>query len=141
MKVRIIIKDDQDFLEKIETTLLKQTGLKIKTIRAKTRTREVVRIRCIIAYLIKENTTMTLSSIGNYLNGKDHSSVIHMLNTIEDWKSQPKAWVKELRLLNNLDIALKGYSKNDLIDWVNTSNEIPETIKSTIINKIHTFIS
>ena len=141
MKVRIIIKDDQDFLEKIETTLLKQTGLKIKTIRAKTRTREVVRIRCIIAYLIKENTTMTLSSIGNYLNGKDHSSVIHMLNTIEDWKSQPKAWVKELHLLNNLDIALKGYSKNDLIDWVNTSNEIPETIKSTIINKIHTFIS
>jgi len=141
MKVRIIIKDDQDFLEKIETTLLKQTGLKIKTIRAKTRTREVVRIRCIVAYLIKENTTMTLSSIGNYLNGKDHSSVIHMLNTIEDWKSQPKAWVKELHLLNNLDIALKGYSKNDLIDWVNTSNEIPETIKSTIINKIHTFIS
>jgi chromosomal replication initiation ATPase DnaA len=141
MKVRIIIKDDQDFLEKIETTLLKQTGLKIKTIRAKTRTREVVRIRCIIAYLIKENTTMTLSSIGNYLNGKDHSSVIHMLNTIEDWKSQPKAWVKELHLLNNLDIALKGYSKNDLIDWINTSNEIPETIKSTIINKIHTFIS
>jgi chromosomal replication initiation ATPase DnaA len=141
MKVRIIIKDDQDFLEKIETTLLKQTGLKIKTIRAKTRTREVVRIRCIIAYLIKENTTMTLSSIGNYLNGKDHSSVIHMLNTIEDWKSQPKAWVKELHLLNNLDIALKGYSKNDLIDWVNISNEIPETIKSTIINKIHTFIS
>jgi|688.fasta_scaffold389812_5 chromosomal replication initiation ATPase DnaA len=141
MKVRIIIKDDQDFLEKIETTLLKQTGLKIKTIRAKTRTREVVRIRCIVAYLIKENTTMTLSSIGNYLNGKDHSSVIHMLNTIEDWKSQPKAWVKELHLLNNLDIALKGYSKNDLIDWVNISNEIPETIKSTIINKIHTFIS
>jgi hypothetical protein len=84
---------------------------------------------------------MTLSSIGNYLNGKDHSSVIHMLNTIEDWKSQPKAWVKELHLLNNLDIALKGYSKNDLIDWVNISNEIPETIKSTIINKIHTFIS
>jgi len=141
MRVRVIIKNDQNFLDKIETVLLEQTGLKMQVIRNKTRVREIVRIRCIIAYLIKKNTTMTLLSIGNYFNGKDHSSIIHMLNTVEDWKSQPKAWVKELSILNDLDIALKGYNKNDLINWVNTSDEIPETIKNTIINKIHTFIS
>ena len=141
MRVRIIIKNDQKFLDKIETVLLEQTGLKMQTVLSKTRTREVVRMRCVLVYLIKKHTTMTLLSIGNYFNGKDHSSIIHMLNVVEDWKSQPKAWAKELSILNDLDMALKGYNKTNLIKWVNTSNEIPETIKNTIINKIHTFIS
>jgi len=140
MRVKVITKNDQMFLNKIEKTLFDQTGITIKVIKSKTRVREVIRIKYIVAYLIKENTTMTLSSIGNYFNGNDHSNVIHMLNTIENWKSQPKAWVKELNLLNSLDIASKGYSKINLIDWVNENNEIPETIKDTIINKIHTFI-
>ena len=44
MRVRIIIKNDQKFLDKIETVLLEQTGLKIETVLSKTRTREVVRM-------------------------------------------------------------------------------------------------
>jgi chromosomal replication initiation ATPase DnaA len=140
MKARIITKTDQKFLDKIETLLFDRLGVEMSVIKAANRTREVVKLRCILAYLIKKHTSMTLLNIGTYFNGKDHSSIIHMLNIIDDWKLQPKAWSNELNVLNDLENILNGYTKKDLIKWLNKETSISEDVKNTIITKINVCI-
>jgi hypothetical protein len=63
-----------------------------------------------------------------------------MLNIIDDWKLQPKAWSNELNVLNDLENILNGYTKKDLIKWLNKETSISEDIKNTIITKINVCI-
>jgi len=53
-------------------------------IRAKTRKQEVVNARQIAMYLAKELTNSSLKTIGLHFGGRDHSTVIHSYQTIED---------------------------------------------------------
>jgi chromosomal replication initiator protein len=53
-------------------------------IRAKTRKQEVVNARQIAMYLAKELTNSSLKTIGLHFGGRDHSTVIHSYQTVED---------------------------------------------------------
>ena len=53
-------------------------------IRAKTRKQEVVNARQIAMYLAKELTNSSLKTIGLHFGGRDHSTVIHAYQTVED---------------------------------------------------------
>jgi chromosomal replication initiator protein len=53
-------------------------------IRAKTRKQEVVNARQIAMYLAKELTNSSLKTIGLHFGGRDHSTVIHSYQTIEN---------------------------------------------------------
>lgn len=53
-------------------------------IRAKTRKQEVVSARQIAMYLAKELTKSSLKTIGLHFGGRDHSTVIHSYQTVED---------------------------------------------------------
>ena len=53
-------------------------------IRAKTRKQEVVSARQIAMYLAKELTNCSLKTIGLHFGGRDHSTVIHSYQTVED---------------------------------------------------------
>lgn len=53
-------------------------------IRAKTRKQEVVSARQIAMYLAKELTNSSLKTIGLHFGGRDHSTVIHSYQTVED---------------------------------------------------------
>jgi len=53
-------------------------------VRAKTRKREVVRARQIAMYFSKKLTQHSLKTIGLHFGGRDHSTVIHANNTVED---------------------------------------------------------
>ncbi|MEL6413198.1 MAG: helix-turn-helix domain-containing protein, partial [Bacteroidota bacterium] len=50
----------------------------------KSRKREVVLARQTAMYLSKKYTNHSLKSIGDYFGGRDHSTVIHALQTIND---------------------------------------------------------
>lgn len=52
--------------------------------RGKTRKREVVRARQIAMYFCKQFTQNSLKTIGLHFGGRDHSTVIHANNTVED---------------------------------------------------------
>jgi len=49
----------------------------------KSRVRSLVLARYIAMYLIRKNTELSLSEIGDLFNGRDHSSVIHGVRKIE----------------------------------------------------------
>ena len=53
-------------------------------LRAKTRKQEVVSARQVAMYLAKELTNSSLKTIGLHFGGRDHSTVIHSCQTIQD---------------------------------------------------------
>ncbi|MCD6375326.1 MAG: chromosomal replication initiator protein DnaA [Caldisericaceae bacterium] len=53
-------------------------------LRAKTRKKDIVRARQVAMYLAKQMTNHSLITIGLHFGGRDHSTVIHAINTIEE---------------------------------------------------------
>ncbi len=56
----------------------------VDLLKAKTRKREIVVARQVAMFLTKEFTNMSLKSIGYHFGGRDHSTVIHAINTVND---------------------------------------------------------
>ena len=54
-----------------------------KDIKGKSRKRYFVKARFIAMYCIKNNTSLTLKTIGDMV-GRDHTTIIHSLRTIEN---------------------------------------------------------
>ncbi|MCE7856136.1 MAG: chromosomal replication initiator protein DnaA [Ignavibacteria bacterium CHB3] len=73
-------------IETITKVVCEQLGVADNKIRDKTRKKEIVLARQIAMYLVKELTLSSLKTIGLHFGGRDHSTVIHACNTIEDMK-------------------------------------------------------
>ncbi len=56
----------------------------VELLKSKTRKREIVVARQIGMYLTKEFTNLSLKSIGSHYGGRDHTTVIHAINTVND---------------------------------------------------------
>jgi chromosomal replication initiator protein len=59
---------------------------KVRTpdLKGKSRLREIVLPRQVAMYLAKELTNLSLKSIGYHFGGRDHSTVIHAIQTVND---------------------------------------------------------
>lgn len=99
----IIMKSDKLFIARLEMAIYQCTDMEMELIKSKTRKAEVVIVRFIQAWLMKKYTLMSLCSIGKHLGGRDHSTIIHVIKTIEDWYEQPKMYAAELRLLDMIE--------------------------------------
>jgi len=58
-------------------------NIPVDQLRAKTRKKDVVKARQVAMYLAKQLTDHSLVTIGLHFGGRDHSTVIHALDTIE----------------------------------------------------------
>jgi chromosomal replication initiator protein len=78
-------------IEEIQRVVCAHMGIPEDLIRAKTRRQEIVNARQIAMYLSKELTNSSLKTIGLHFGGRDHSTVIHAYQTVEDgMKVDPK---------------------------------------------------
>ncbi len=59
-------------------------GLSIEQMTSKNRSSQIAKPRQIAMYLCKEMTDSPLEAIGNFLGGRDHSTIIHGANKIEE---------------------------------------------------------
>lgn len=73
-------------IETITKVVCEHLGVAENKIRDKTRKKEIVLARQIAMYLVKELTLSSLKTIGLHFGGRDHSTVIHACNSIEDMK-------------------------------------------------------
>ena len=71
-------------IEEIQRVVCGHVGIPGDLIQAKTRKQEVVSARQIAMYLAKELTNSSLKTIGLHFGGRDHSTVIHSYQTVED---------------------------------------------------------
>ncbi|TFV93047.1 chromosomal replication initiator protein DnaA [Algoriphagus kandeliae] len=81
-----IIKDIEtevgiDFIQK---TVAEYFSIELDDLKAKTRKKEIVIARQVAMYFSKEFTNHSLKSIGYHFGGRDHSTVIHALTTVND---------------------------------------------------------
>ncbi|MCB0835985.1 MAG: chromosomal replication initiator protein DnaA [Bacteroidetes bacterium] len=58
--------------------------VEVELMKAKTRKRDIVQARQIAMFFAKEMTRHSLKSIGSHFGGRDHSTVIHALQTVND---------------------------------------------------------
>ncbi|MBK9096763.1 MAG: chromosomal replication initiator protein DnaA [bacterium] len=84
-------------IETITKVVCEHLGVAENKIRDKTRKKEIVLARQIAMYLAKELTLSSLKTIGLHFGGRDHSTVIHACNSIEDMK------IKDPSLNNVID--------------------------------------
>jgi chromosomal replication initiator protein len=75
---------NQISIENIQRTVCEFYNIQEDLIRAKTRKQEVVTARQLAMYLSKELTNFSLKTIGLHFGGRDHSTVIHACQTVED---------------------------------------------------------
>jgi chromosomal replication initiator protein len=71
-----------DFIQK---TVSEYFDIKIEDLKAKTRKKEIVTARHVAMYFSKEFTNHSLKSIGYHFGGRDHSTVIHAVQTVNDF--------------------------------------------------------
>jgi chromosomal replication initiator protein len=62
-------------------------GLRIPDLQSKRRQRSIALPRQVCMYLARRNTKLSLEEIGGYFGGRDHTTVMHAVRTIEDRRS------------------------------------------------------
>lgn len=74
-----------------------------KSVMAKTRKREFLKTRQIITSLIKNNFyKLTLADIGHRCGGKDHATVLHSCNAVQNSIDTNKVFKEEYELFDNI---------------------------------------
>ena len=71
-------------IETIQRAVCEYFSVPQDLLRAKTRKQEIVNARQIAMYLAKELTNSSLKTIGLHFGGRDHSTVIHAYQSVED---------------------------------------------------------
>ncbi len=71
-------------IDTIISVVTEHFQVRIAELKSKSRLRNIVIPRQIAMYLTKELTNLSLKSIGYHFGGRDHSTVIHAIQTIND---------------------------------------------------------
>ncbi|WP_181305756.1 chromosomal replication initiator protein DnaA [Rufibacter sp. XAAS-G3-1] len=71
-------------LDFIQKTVAEYFQVSLDSLKAKTRKKEIVTARQVAMYFAKEYTSHSLKSIGYHFGGRDHSTVIHSVQTVSD---------------------------------------------------------
>ncbi len=84
--LRHLIKDSEKevTIDTIIESVTEHFKVRIPDLKGKSRLREIVLPRQIAMYLAKELTNLSLKSIGYHFGGRDHSTVIHAIQTVND---------------------------------------------------------
>ncbi len=93
--------DTEVSIDYIQKVVAEHFKLSPDLLKAKTRKKEVVEARQIAMFFSKKYTNLSLKSIGHHFGGRDHSTVIHAITTIEDLyglERRTKTLVNELQV-------------------------------------------
>lgn len=86
-------------IESIQNYVCDYFGIDSNKVREKTRKQEIVEARQIAMYLSKRYTKSSLKTIGLHFGGRDHSTVIHAITTIEQRLSTSPKYKRILKEL------------------------------------------
>ncbi|MCD8540594.1 MAG: chromosomal replication initiator protein DnaA [Leadbetterella sp.] len=98
-RIKSLVEESQKAIsiDKIIDVVTGHFNIKVSDIKGKTRLREVVLPRQIAMYLTKEFTELSLKTIGYHFGGRDHSTVIHAIQTINDLQNQDRELLMHIK--------------------------------------------
>jgi chromosomal replication initiator protein len=88
-------------IENIQKTVADYYKIKVADLFSKKRTRMIARPRQVAMWLCKEVTPHSYPSIGDAFGGRDHTTVIHAVKTIESLR------VKDIELNHDLHVLVQ----------------------------------
>ena len=83
LKDQLTIKQRNVSIEDIQKMVCEYYSIPDDLLRAKTRKKEIAQARQIAMYIAKRLTKHSLKTIGLHFGGRDHSTVIHAIDTVE----------------------------------------------------------
>ncbi|MCL4109085.1 UNVERIFIED_CONTAM: hypothetical protein GTU68_030997 [Idotea baltica] len=83
-------------IDAIQKLVCEHLTVDVELLKAKTRKREIVQARQISMFFAKELTKSSLKTIGMHFGGRDHSTVIHAVQTVNDLISIDKEFRKNI---------------------------------------------
>ncbi|MGR3812083.1 chromosomal replication initiator protein DnaA [Jiulongibacter sp. NS-SX5] len=86
-------------IDGIVSVVTEHYNVRIADLKSKSRLRAIVIPRQVAMYLAKELTNLSLKSIGYHFGGRDHSTVIHAIQTVNDLMDTNKDMEKEVNSL------------------------------------------
>ena len=100
--------DTEVGIDYIQKSVAEYFDVTLDSLKAKTRKKEIVMARQVAMYFAKEYTNFSLKSIGYHFGGRDHSTVIHAVQSVNDlidtdrkFKASVEELEKRLKLKNN----------------------------------------
>lgn len=95
--MRMIIKIEQKVItcENIIQLVLSEFGVDARTFNSKTRKREIVWARQAAMHLCKRYTTQSVSRIGMLIGGRDHATVLHAIENVDNLLSTDDEFKKK----------------------------------------------
>ncbi|RYF58412.1 MAG: chromosomal replication initiator protein DnaA, partial [Cytophagaceae bacterium] len=101
----IVVNDEKEInIDTVQELVADFYNTTIADLKSKSRKREIVYPRQVAMYLAKELTELSLKSIGYHFGGRDHSTVIHAIQLVNDLlKENPETKEQVAKL--------KGYFK------------------------------
>lgn len=93
-------------IESIQNHVCEYFGIDTNKLREKTRKQEIVEARQIAMYLAKILTKSSLKTIGLHFGGRDHSTVIHAINSVQErLKLTPKFQRMVTEIQNRIELS------------------------------------
>ncbi|MFQ5601785.1 MAG: chromosomal replication initiator protein DnaA [bacterium] len=86
-------------IEEIQRIVSEHFNIPDDMLRAKTRKKEIAYVRQLAMFLTKEMTKNSLKTIGLHFGGRDHSTVIHAIQTIENLTKEDKKVFEDVTVL------------------------------------------
>lgn len=80
----IVKKDRHVTTDEIVNTVCKYFNVKMADLRSKKRTKSISFPRQIAMYMLREKQSMSLQEVGSLFGGRDHSTVLHAVNSIAE---------------------------------------------------------
>lgn len=97
----IVVSDEKEInIDNVQELVADFYNVTIADLKSKSRKREVVHPRQVAMYLAKEMTELSLKSIGYHFGGRDHSTVIHAIQQVNDLikeKSESREEIAKLK--------------------------------------------
>ena len=90
-------------IDKIIERVSEYYKVPVNNIREKNRMKEVAHCRQVAMYISKKITNNSLKTIGLYFGGRDHSTVIHAIKTVENLQKSDFSVLKDINnIISNL---------------------------------------
>ena len=89
-------------IDEIQKKVVEQYNIKLSDMHSPRRSRSVARPRQVAMYLAKSITTRSLPEIGRKFGGRDHTTVIHAIKTIEEIMVNDPNLAEDIELLTRI---------------------------------------
>ena len=89
-------------IDEIQKKVVEHYNIKLSDMHSPRRSRSVARPRQVAMYLAKSITTRSLPEIGRKFGGRDHTTVIHAIKTIEEIMVNDPSLAEDIELLTRI---------------------------------------